>query len=51
MSDSLDLTRLAWDRFSAAPRGWTRLELPSSHVPMADLPDAWYRVLLSAVTR
>jgi len=50
-SEFLDLTRLAWERAGAAPRGWTRIELPSSHVPMADLPDEWYRVLLGAVTR
>jgi len=50
-SDFLDLTRLAWQRIGAAPRGWTRLELPSSHIPMADLPDEWYRVLLGAATR
>jgi len=50
-SEFLDLTRLAWERAGAAPRGWTRIELSSSHVPMADLPDEWYRVLLGAVTR
>ena len=33
-------------RIEAAGEGWTCLELPSSHVPMADTPDRFNRILL-----
>ena len=32
----------------AAEQGWTYVEIPSSHVPMADIPDALNRILLDA---
>jgi len=40
------VTGVARQKITADPAGWTYLELPSSHVPMADMPDAWFRMLL-----
>jgi hypothetical protein len=40
------VTRIAKERIDTHRGGWTYLELPSSHVPMADLPDEFYQVLL-----
>jgi pimeloyl-ACP methyl ester carboxylesterase len=31
----------------AMQTGWTYLELPASHVPMADMPERFYRMMLS----
>jgi pimeloyl-ACP methyl ester carboxylesterase len=47
-SEFMDVTRLAKDKIAAVKQGWTYLELPSSHVPMADLPDAFNRLMLAA---
>ncbi|OPY85809.1 MAG: Alpha/beta hydrolase family protein [Smithella sp. PtaU1.Bin162] len=41
-----DVTRIAKQRIVAAKQGWTYLELPASHVPMADMPDKLYQLLL-----
>ncbi len=43
------VTGAARRKIEAAPEGWTYLELPSSHVPMADMPDEVVRILLDAV--
>jgi len=47
-SEFSDLTRIAKLRILAAKRGWTYLELPSSHVPMADMPEELSQLLLEA---
>ncbi|OPY45506.1 MAG: Alpha/beta hydrolase family protein [Methanoregulaceae archaeon PtaU1.Bin222] len=40
------VTGAARRKIEAAPGGWTYLELPSSHVPMADMPDEVVRILM-----
>ena len=35
----------------AAPAGWTYLELPTSHVPMATMPKRFYRAMLALANR
>ncbi|NMB79093.1 MAG: alpha/beta hydrolase [Methanomicrobiales archaeon] len=47
-SDFAGVTRIAQEKIAASPECWTYLELPSSHVPMADMPEAWYRLILDA---
>jgi len=46
-SEFKDGTRLAEQKISKEKQGWTYIELPSSHVPMADMPDAFYQILLN----
>jgi len=41
------ITRLSKEKVDAAPWEWTYLEIPSSHVPMADMPWQLNRALLS----
>lgn len=43
------VTGAARRKIEAAQRGWTYLELPTSHIPMADMPDEVVRILLDAV--
>ncbi|HOO76755.1 MAG TPA: alpha/beta hydrolase [bacterium] len=47
-SDFLPVTRLARSNLAAAGGEWTGIEVPSSHVPMADMPERCNRLLLSA---
>jgi len=47
-SEFKDVTRLAKEKIGAAKKGWTYLELPSSHVPMADMPEEFLQLLLDA---
>jgi pimeloyl-ACP methyl ester carboxylesterase len=47
-SEFSDVTRVAKQRIDAMKQGWTYLELPSSHVPMADMPATLYQMLLAA---
>jgi pimeloyl-ACP methyl ester carboxylesterase len=47
-SEFIDVTRVAKQKIATAKLGWTYIELPSSHVPMADLPDEFYRLMLDA---
>jgi hypothetical protein len=37
---------MAEEKITSEKQNWTYLELPSSHVPMADMPDAFYRMML-----
>ena len=46
-SEFATVTGAARRKIAADPAGWTYLELPSSHVPMADMPDALFRMLLA----
>jgi pimeloyl-ACP methyl ester carboxylesterase len=47
-SDFIDVTHVAKQKIAAAKQGWTYIELPSSHVPMADMPEKFYQLLLEA---
>ena len=40
------VTRIAKQKIDADREGWTYLEMPSSHVPMADMPEEFYEVML-----
>ena len=42
------VTGAAKRKIDAAPEGWTCIEMPSSHVPMADMPDELLHILLGA---
>ena len=44
-------TRLAKAMIDAEPGQWTYLEIPSSHVPMADMPKRFYRMMLDLASR
>ena len=41
------VTRVAKQKIAAEKKGWTYIELPSSHVPMADMPDEFYQLMLN----
>jgi len=45
-SEFAAVTRVAEQKIAAAKNGWTYIELPSSHVPMADMPDEFAQLLL-----
>ena len=45
-SEFINVTRQVEQKIIGAKHGWTYIELPSSHVPMADMPDAFYQILL-----
>jgi len=45
------LTRGAKKKITAHSEGWTCIELPTSHVPMATLPRRFYRLMLEAANR
>lgn len=42
------VTKVARKKIAAAKNEWTYVELPASHVPMADLPDEFYKIMLAA---
>ncbi len=46
-SEFVDISQFAKEKIDTAGGGWVYFELPSSHVPMADLPDDFYKLLLS----
>ncbi|MFA4848236.1 MAG: alpha/beta hydrolase [Methanoregula sp.] len=50
-SEFKDVTIGARQKIAAAKNGWTYIELPSSHVPMADMPDEFYRLMLDAARK
>ena len=45
------VTRLSKEKIAAAPGEWAYLEIPSSHVPMADMPWRFNRLMLSFASR
>jgi pimeloyl-ACP methyl ester carboxylesterase len=47
-SEFIDATRVARQKIANAEQGWTYIELPSSHVPMADMPDELYQLMLDS---
>ncbi len=50
-SDFTSVTDLARQKIAAAGAGWIYLELPSSHVPMAGMPDRIGQILLDAARK
>ena len=50
-SDFTSVTDVAKKKIAAAGKEWTYVELPSSHVPMASMPDKVVRLLLDAATK
>lgn len=50
-SEFATVTGAAKRKIDTSPEGWTYLELPSSHVPMADMPDGVLRLLLDAAAQ
>jgi pimeloyl-ACP methyl ester carboxylesterase len=50
-SEFAAVTRVAKQKIAAAKKGWTYVELPSSHVPMADMPDEFQKQLLDAAKK
>jgi pimeloyl-ACP methyl ester carboxylesterase len=47
-SEFIGVTHIAKQKITTAQQGWTYIELPSSHVPMADMPDELYQLLMDA---
>lgn len=48
-SEFATVTHVAREKIAASgSKGWTYLELPTSHVPMASLPDEFYHLVLEA---
>ncbi|WAC05892.1 MAG: alpha/beta hydrolase [Methanoregula sp.] len=50
-SEFKGVTRIAKEKIDADTKGWTYLELPSSHVPMADMPAEVVKILLDAAKK
>lgn len=50
-SDFTAVTDLARQKIAASGTGWTYRELPSSHVPMAEMPELVVKVLLDAAEK
>ncbi|PKL64728.1 MAG: alpha/beta hydrolase [Methanomicrobiales archaeon HGW-Methanomicrobiales-3] len=50
-SDFTAVTDLARLKIAASGAGWSYLELPTSHVPMAEMPDRIGKVLLDAAEK
>jgi pimeloyl-ACP methyl ester carboxylesterase len=47
-SEFATVTHVAREKIAAVKKGWTYIEMVSSHVPMADKPDEFYRLMLDA---
>ncbi len=47
-SEFASVTHVARQKIAAAGKEWTYLELPTSHVPMATMPDKFTQLLLEA---
>lgn len=45
-SNFISATRLAKEKIDNDKEGWIYYEIPSSHVPMADMPEELYKILL-----
>jgi pimeloyl-ACP methyl ester carboxylesterase len=50
-SEFIVATSLAKHRIDTEGEGWTYIEFPSSHVPMADLPDKFYQLMLDVAEK
>jgi hypothetical protein len=47
-SEFASVTQIARYKISVAGEGWTYIELPLSHVPITDMPDRFYQLMLDA---
>ena len=47
-SDFISVTDLARQKIASDAKGWTYIELPTSHLPMASMPDVFYKLILDA---
>jgi pimeloyl-ACP methyl ester carboxylesterase len=45
------VTKVAKKKIAAHGEGWIYIELPTSHVPMATMPERFYRLMLEAANR
>lgn len=45
------VTKVARQKVAAQAEGWNYLELPTSHVPMATMPERFYRLMLEVANR
>lgn len=50
-SEFAAVTRVAKQKIADAKKEWTYIELPSSHVPMADMPDEFAQLLLETAKK
>jgi len=50
-SEFASVTHVAKKKIAAAKKEWTYVELPTSHVPMASMPDEFVKILLDAATK
>lgn len=44
-SEFIELSKCAKEKIEAANDNWTYIELPSSHVPMADMPEEFNKIM------
>ncbi|MFA4877670.1 MAG: alpha/beta hydrolase [Methanoregula sp.] len=51
LSEFAEITGIAKEKIAASPDGWMYRELPASHVPMATMPDRFYRIMLEMANR
>ena len=47
-SNFVAVTGIAKQKIADAPQGWTYIELPASHVPMAGMPEKFSRLMIEA---
>ena len=45
-SEFATVSRVIKQKIFADEKGWTYIEMPSSHVPMADMPNEFYQLML-----
>jgi pimeloyl-ACP methyl ester carboxylesterase len=50
-SEFAPVTRMMKQRIDRSRNGWTYCELPTSHVPMASMPDRFYQMLLDSAEK
>jgi pimeloyl-ACP methyl ester carboxylesterase len=50
-SEFASVTHVAMQKIAAAREGWTYIEIPSSHVPMASMPERFSQLLLEAAEK
>ncbi|WP_321506213.1 alpha/beta hydrolase [uncultured Methanoregula sp.] len=50
-SEFAGVTRIAKEKIAKNPGEWMYRELPASHVPMATMPDRFYRIMLEMANR
>jgi hypothetical protein len=50
-SEFAGVTHVAREKIAAAGKGWTYIEVPSSHVSMASMPERFSQLLLQAAKK